>query len=332
MGGAGMAGGVSGTLGAMNEGMQGILSADAANRAGKQQSRALDKIIKYTNENMDPTKVNEQAIAADQERARNRLALQAEIDPSLATARTVSEQKLLDQLNGIGSAESDKVAAATAKEALAGTPGMEEIKRKLIDSALEEINLGAKLPSDVQAELMQAGLQRTGQTTGNTNAGQGSVGSSILNQVLGTAGLNLRAQRQTQAAALATSAGNLEKQRQDILQNLFPRLQAQQMGNMQATTNVFQTADQALPQVGLSGGDVANIWLSRVGAINSLSAQKSQVQTQAALANAAGKAQTAGSFFKAAQSWAGGGMMGGGSSASPTGAGFTSMAQASDAG
>jgi hypothetical protein len=277
------------------------MNADTANRAGKQQVAAIDKMKKYTQENMDPAKVNEQARKADEERAKARIALQAQIDPALAEQRKLSQDMITAQLKGIGTADSDKLASQAFKEASVDVPGMAEMKRRLVETALEEINAGASIPADLQAELMQAGLQRSGQVTGSAGGAAGGVGSSILSQVLGSAGLELKKQRQASATNMATAASNLEAQRSQILQNLFPRLQAQQMGNINATSNILQQSNAMLPESGLSGADVANIWLARVGAINELSAMKSNAASQAALATGAAKAGAWGSIASLGQ-------------------------------
>lgn len=288
-------------LGGVGSVVSGIIAKDTANKVGKQQSRAIDKIRAYTQEQMDPALVNKQAAEADIQRAKARLELQAQIDPALAAQRTAAESKLSEQLAGIGTSDSDRIAALAAAEGAKGVPGMDEAKKGLIDAALTNLRLGGSLPPDVQAELVQAGLQQSGQVTGAAGGAAGGVGSSILNQVLGTAGLKLRAERETQAANLAGAASNLEAQRQQILQGLFPRLQEQQLSNMKATSGILQQSDAMLPQVGLSGSDVANIWLSRVGAMNQLAGQKANVQANAKMAVGQGTANIWGSVASAGQ-------------------------------
>lgn len=306
-------------LGAAGGAVMGFLNADTANRAAKQQVAAIDRMKKYTEANMDPALVNEQARKADEERAKARLALQAVIDPELAKQREAAQKKLSAQLEGIGTSDSDKLAALAATEASASQEGMAEVKRKLIESAIQEINAGASLPPDLQAELMQAGLQRAGQVTGAASGAAGGVGSSILNQVLGSAGLQLKKERQTQAINMATAASNLDAQRQQILQGLFPKLQAQQMQNISGVSGILQQSNAMLPESGLSGADVANLWLARVGAINQLSAQKSNVAAQGALATGAAKAGAWGSIVSLGQGAAG--EAAGQAAASPWGAG-----------
>jgi hypothetical protein len=106
-------------------------------------------------------------------------------------------------------------------------------------------------------------------------------------------GLQLQQQRQQQAASLMTTASGLDAQRSQILQGLFPRLQQQQMGNIGATSNILQQSNSMLPQAGLSGADVANVWLQRVGAQNQLTQQLGSVVSKGQLA--AGQA-TAGAW------------------------------------
>lgn len=288
-------------LGAGGNVMGSIVAQKAINDATKNQGKAIDNIRAYTQAQMDPALVNEQALAADTAQAKNRLALQAQIDPELAKQRTVSEQMLSSQLGGIGSSDSDKVAAAAAAGAVAGDPALESTKQQLVAAAMQELQAGAKLPSDVQAQLMQAGLQQSGNTTGAASGASGGVGSSILSQVLGTAGIQLQAQRETQAASLATAAGNLDAQRQQILQGLFPKLQQQQMGNISATSGILQQSNAMLPQAGMSGTQTANLWLARVGAMNNLASQKAQVQYAGTLGYGQARASMIGSIASLGQ-------------------------------
>jgi hypothetical protein len=235
--------------------------------------------------------VNAQALAADQLRASNQLSLQEQIDPSLAAQRVQSQKMLSTQLGGIGTSASDTLSAQAAAEAAAAGPGTQASAAALNDQANQLLKAGATLPADVQASLMQAGLQQAGQATGSANAR--GAGGPILQQVLGMGGLQLQQQRQQQAASLMTTASGLESQRSQILQGLFPRLQQQQMGNIGATSNILQQSNSMLPQAGLSGADVANVWLQRVGAQNQLTQQLGSVVSKGQLA--AGQA-TAGAW------------------------------------
>lgn len=291
----------TGLLGAGGNIVGSLIGGKAANDAAKKQSTAIDKMKDYLQTQMDPALVNQKALEADTARAKAQLALQAQIDPALAQQRTTSEQMLSGQLAGIGTSASDQVAALAAQEGSAGVAGLDDLKKQLVAAASQELAAGATLPKDLQAELMQSGLQQAGQVTGGASGAAGSVGSSILSRVLGSAGIQLQAQREAQAASLGTTASSLEAQRQQILQGLFPKLQQQQMQNIQGTAGILSLGQSMLPQAGLTGTQVASDWLARVGAINSLSAQKANVQAQGALATGAAKASMWGSIASLGQ-------------------------------
>lgn len=261
------------------------MQADAIKEATRMQIKALEKQREFVYSELEPGKVGAQSLAADIERAENRLALQGQIDPDLLAARYESSRDIRRRAQELGEGGAARVAEVTEQEALAGVPGMQEAKKRLIDAALQELELGGSLPPDVQAELVKAGLETAGRTTGRaTGAG---IGGQLLRQIIGTAGLQLRRERQTQAANLATAAQNLETQRQNILQQLFPNLSAVQLRNLGAQQAVFEQANQAVPEAGLGGTDVANIWLARVGATNQLA----QSAADAAARGAMGQAQ-----------------------------------------
>jgi hypothetical protein len=219
-------------------------------------------------------------LAADQARAKNQLALQGEIDPNLLAGRNIATAQMVDELaqNGVISGQ---VAEQATKEVMEGAQAVQS-KTALIDAAMEHLRQGATLPPDVQAELVQAGLEKSGMATGRSTA-QG-IGGTMLRTILGQAGINLQFQRQQQAEQLLASASNLEAQRSNVLNNLFPNLSNLQSQNLSRAAGVFSTSEGAMPSAGMSGTDVANIWLARVGAANSLTQQQGNVSANAALA------------------------------------------------
>jgi hypothetical protein len=277
----------------MGDIVSGFMSADAASDASDKQTAIMKMAQANIQSQMDPAVVNAQALAADQSRAKNQLALQAQIDPALASQRPQAEQILSGQLGQIGQANSDQVANAATQQALAGTPGAAAGSAGLVAAANQNLAAGATLPPDVQAQLMQSGLEQTGAVQGSATAR--GAGGPILQQILGLGGIQLQQQRQQQAASLLTSASNLDAQRSQVLGNLFPRLQQQQMGNIGAASGILQQSNSMLPQAGLSGADVANVWLQRVGAVNSLTNQMGSVVGAGALAAGQARAKATGS-------------------------------------
>lgn len=307
---AGIGSGVMSTGGKMYAGFQ---SAKAANKAGKIQVKLLNEMEKNVTENMDPALVNQLAYEADVKRAQNRLALQEQVDPAMAALRKSGETYAAANLEALQKAPSsglaEKVAQQTTDEALTRAQYDPAFKALLMNAATENMQLGATLPADVQAELMQAGLEGAGSVTGSAT-GRG-VGGTILRSYLGQAALALQAQRRQEAMQLATTANTLEAQtqqmealRQQYLQNLFPRLKEQQLqtqqldlNKMKAALSGYQTANQSLPEAGLSGQNVANLWLARVGAQNQITGQKAGVRAQQELGIAAGRGAAIGALL-----------------------------------
>jgi|SRR5882672_963194 len=262
------------------------ISANAMENATKMQVDALQRQKDFVFKQLDPSIVGPQATQADVERAKNQLALQAQIDPALLAQRYASEGAITKGAAELGAGSpSAQVAEAATREAVAGVPGEDKAKKALVDAALKELSLGATLPPDVQNEIMQAGLEKTGQVQGT--AGATGVGGQVLRTLLGSAGINLQMQRQQQAANLTNAAQDLQTKRQNILQNLFPNLQASQLKNLQAQQGVLQQSNAMAPVAGLGGSDVANLWLARVGATNQLA----QTQANAAAQGAAAQGQ-----------------------------------------
>ena len=245
------------------------ISSAAQKEATRMQIDALKQQRDFVFKNLDPALLGPKATAADVERFKNQLALQAQLDPELLAQRYAAEKAITKGAAELGTGGAEQVAAAATKEALAGADQNAEAKKALIDAALGELRAGATLPPDVQAELVQAGLEKSGQVQGT--AGAQGVGGNILRTVLGTAGINLKAQRQERAANLLKSAQELEQSRQALLGNLFPNLSSMKLNELNAQQNVLKLSNAMAPAAGLGGQDVVNLWLSRVGATNQLS-------------------------------------------------------------
>lgn len=258
---------------------------DAVQQATDWQSKAIQNSINNVNQNMDPSVVNQQAINAGQQSINASMAEQQAIDPTLAALRGTSEQDLanknqqMQNLTDPGS-QANQVATAATQGALNQPAGLQTGTNALIDAALQEVKQGATLPPDLQAEMMQSGLQTGAQSYGHAT-GQGA-GGTVLNQVLGSAGVALQQQRQQQASNLLSSASNLNAQRQSILSSLFPSLATTQLNQtgagLQSAAGALGTSNSMMPNLGLSGSDAANIWLNRIGAQNQLGQEKAQVQ------------------------------------------------------
>lgn len=275
------------------------MQAEATKDATEAQIKALEKQRDFVFKQLDPAKIGRKARIADTQRAQERLRLQGIIDPMLLQQRYDSQKAISDRLAGLTGDASDRVANVAAEEAIRGTPGLDDIKARLIDSAMEELNAGATLPPDVQAELVQAGLERTGRTTGAATTE--GVGGNILRQLIGTAALQLKADRQARATQLSQAAQDMDVKRQAILGSLFPSLAATQLQKLGATQSILGQSNQMVPEAGLGGSDIANLWLARVGATNQLAQSAADVAARGGM----GAAQIYGNMLGAGASGAG---------------------------
>lgn len=244
----------------------------------KQQREAVAAARNYVFNNLNPALINKVATNADAIRAKQRLALQANVDPALAAVRTNAQNQLLEQSGQIGKGVQETLAKTAAQNALEGNQQTTDLKTRLIDSALDELHAGASLPPDVQAELVKAGLERAGTVTGTV--GPSGVGGTLARKVLGEGALALKQQRLANVQNLTSTAANLESQRQQILASLFPSLNAVQLQNIQATSGVLNQSNQMVPEAGLGGTDIANLWLARTGAVNQLNQSAADVASR----------------------------------------------------
>jgi len=285
-------------FGAVGSIIGGAMQADAIEDATKAQIKAIEKQQKFVFDQLDPAVIGRKARLADIERTKERLRLQGVVDPLLLQQRYDAQKAISDRLAGLSGDASDQVASVAAEEAIRGVPGLDDLKAKLIDSAMAELNAGATLPPDVQAELVQAGLERTGQMSGSATAG--GPGGNILRELIGTAALQLKADRQGRATALAQAAQDMDAKRQAILGSLFPSLAATSLNKLKATQGILEQSNQMVPESGLGGTDIANLWLARVGATNQLAQSAADIAARGTMGQAAGYGQMIGGAGSAA--------------------------------
>jgi len=270
--------GIGGAVSAASTIASAKIQADTAKSIAEKQLKAVKQARDFVFNNLNPAVINKQATLADINRTKQRLALQANIDPALAKIRYEAQQKLLEQTGQIGKGVQEQLAQTAAQNALEGNQQTTDLKNRLIDSALAELDAGASLPPDVQAELVKAGLERAGTVTGTV--GPTGVGGTLARKAIGQGALALKQQRLANAQSLTGTAANLESQRQQILASLFPSLNAMQLQNIQATAGALQTSNQMVPEAGLGGSDIANIWLARVGAVNQLNQSAADIASR----------------------------------------------------
>lgn len=271
-------GGIFGAVGGI---VGGALSAAAQVKSAKIQAKAVKAARDFLFKNLDPAVVAQQAAEQDVAQAQQRLALQGQLDPELLKQRYAAEALLSSQLENIGKGSANTIANLATQEAIAGGAGTTELKNKLIDAALTELNAGATLPPDVQAELVQAGLEKSGMVTGA--ASPRGVGGQLLRKEIGQNAIKLQADRQARAQALAATASQLDQSRQSMLQSLFPNLANLQGQDVKLTSGILQQSNAMMPEVGLTGRDVAELWKARVGAYATGTEKLGKIGSESAL-------------------------------------------------
>lgn len=258
-----------------------VAKKNAANQAARIQQNSIKSQQQLLRDRLDPKVLNDLAVKADTERAQNRLALQAQVDPELAKLRTASKQELLNQAQIPGSAQnSTKLANTLFQETNQQDPRMEALKTSIINSAQNDISEGANLPPEFQAELVRSGLS-TGAQAG-IGVGKATIGGTTA-RLLGGAGIALQQQRQQQGAALAGTAQSLIDARARILATAFPAIKQLELANQEQAARGFQIADNALPQAGLSGQEAVNLESANVNAQAALLGKKADVSATQAI-------------------------------------------------
>ena len=274
------------------------MQSKAIEKSTKMQVEALEKQKKFVYDNLNPAVVNEAAKAADIERTQNRLALQAATDPALSQLRYTSQNALAEAGRKVGEGQGDIL----ANQLFEDVSQPEDVKQKalrtkLIDAALDEIDAGASLPPDVQAELVKAGLERSG-TVGTGSSSRGLAGE-LTRRLIGNEAITLKQARQDQATRLGLASQEMANQRLGLLSGVFPQLKGLESQNLATQQSLFATASN-LPEAGLGGSDIANIFLGRVGATTQIAQSVAETNAKAALDSAAAWSGALGNIGKAA--------------------------------
>jgi len=280
----------------------------AADKAAAAQKNALKGQKKILEEELSYGKVNQQAVAAERQRAKDRIALQEEIDPELAQLRQLGKEQLLAQAKQPGaSQQSVQVANQLFAEFQKPDQGLEKLKDQIISKAQEDLNRGATLPPEYQAELVRAGI--TAGSQAGLKTAQSTIGGKVT-QALGSAGVNLEQQRTAEAAGLANTANNLEQSRAKLLESIFPTISQSEATQRQVAASTFGIGEQTLPQAGLTGQEAANLQINKGNTLMKIRGKRGAISAQQALAHGEANAayiQAGASFANSALGAYGGG-------------------------
>jgi len=253
-----------------------IVKKRAADKAAKAQKKAIGQQEQLLRKRLDPEALNRLAIQFDEDRAKNRLALQKEVDPEIADLRQYSKEQLLKLIKQPSETrQTTQVANQLFKENINPDERMEKLKNSIIQRAQEDFDQGANLPPEFQGELVRAGLTTGAQAGIGTN--ERAIGGTT-SRLLGGAGLALKAQRAQEGAQLAGTADALARSRQQLLANIFPTVAAKEAADLQRAGVGLQLSESLLPESGLSGTQATDIEIAKQKGFANLLGQRGQIK------------------------------------------------------
>lgn len=294
-------------------GMVGTIVSSEMNRHA--QNKAY-KIIKQSVEkqtSLDTGTAKAEAKQADLDRFKGSIAAQKKYDPLLAQLRETGASALADILqDDLHKNQEDSVLAQMVKENVPADTKRNAVRDLLLDKAKENLDLGATLSPEYEAELVRAGLS-TG--SGVRPTAEGPVGVR-MRELIGVQGEALKQQRQATAQSELGLVTNMDSARAQILGNLTSSLVQVQNARADRAGLASRLGETAMPGIGLAGGDVVNLHLKQIQMKN----RQMMALANAAAGNKLMNAETTGKEIGAATNFLGnaiGGMGGGGSGGTP---------------
>lgn len=255
----------------------GVMQANAAKDAANSQIGALKKAPK-----LNIPQISDAATERDLQKYKDQFKYQSEIDPASAALRTEGAQSVLNELRA-GSPASDKAFSALQEQAATEQAQNAPLIAQLIEQARAEIAAGATLPPEFQSELIRSGLENSS-AAGNSLNKAGAAGAN-LRTLLGSAGEQLKGVRQQRAAQAIGTATDLQSRRASILAGIATMDQTLRGNRFNLGVQANVIGNNNVPDLGISGADVANLHIAKTNAAANTSAQIGQLQGQKALAN-----------------------------------------------
>lgn len=254
----------------------------AANKAAKARSEALSRVRA-----VEPTSMEARARRADEDRYRSQLDLQRRVEPNAAGARESGLKELAASVRTPTDQLAEGVAAKAYQELAQSPAELDALRTKLLSNAKEELDRGAELPPEFQAELVQAGLE----TSGASGVGVGRRGAAGQTQrrLIGSAGLELQERRRANAQqAMATDVG-VQSARQQVLAGLSSQLMGIGQARQARATTAIGVTQALMPESGLSGREVVGLEVNKQNTANQIALGQGEI--------AAGKAMAKGQYI-----------------------------------
>lgn len=263
---------------------------------------------------LDFDELNKVATEADLLKYKTQLDEQAKVDPTFAKLRSQGGANLLSELQ----AGKDSASTRSVKEIEALTSGskksQEDAITALMDRAKADLEAGATLPPEFQAELIKAGLENAG-NQGLSIEGRGAAGSEIR-RLVGSEGLALKQQREANARENLSAAEMIRRRRLDALGSLINADTGVRDTNFNRAGKAIAVGQAMMPSIGLTGADAAGVSAANTEFENNRILAKAGVKAKYYADRAANRSQAASGVASGISSFAGaaGGGGGGGGS------------------
>lgn len=305
----------------------GVAAAQAKKSAAKKAANARQKALESV-QVTGPEAVNQLAQRTDEDRYRGQLDLQRKVEPNAAAARESGLKELAGSVRTEQDTQAAKAASTAYSELAEDNPDTAALRQQLLADAKAELDMGAELPPEFQAELVKAGLE----TSSRSGVGVSRMGASGQTQrkLIGSAGLALKDQRRQAATAAVGAETGFQSARQQVLAGLSSQLMSIGNNRQARAANAVGVAQQLTPEYGLSGREMASLEMKRLDEENRKKLGQGEIQAGRALAQGQYVAELAGTAASAAQTGigiygmgAGAGTAGAAKAAAPAATGYS---------
>lgn len=254
------------------------ISADSSRKAAHAQADAL-KAQKGT----DIPDVQALAAEADKQKYKDQFTILNEVDPATGQLRDSTNF----QLNKYATNDAGQQAATGVLSQLFDenhNPDATDTQfyNTLRTQAQQQLDLGGSLSPAQQSEFVRAGLE--GASTSGLNPASAATRQKV-GGLLASESTALQAQRQQQAQSLFGFATQLKDNRNAQLSSIGNFGLQTSAANGSKLLNLAQLADSRVPEIGLGGGDVANLSVANTNQKNGNLVAMGQVNAQRAVAD-----------------------------------------------
>jgi len=283
----------------------------SANQKGKALKKGMNaQQAAYASlEPLDFDELNKVATEADILKFKTQLEEYSKLDPTFSKLRQAGGASLLSELQ----AGRDSASTRSIKEIEALTTGskksQEDAITALMDRAKADLEAGATLPPEFQAELVKAGLEGAG-NQGLSIEGRGAAGSEIR-RLVGSEGLALKQAREASARENLSAAEMIRQRRLDALSGLTSLDTNVRDANVNRAGKAIAVGAGMMPSIGLTGADAAGVKAANTEFENNRILAQAGVKAKYYADRAANRSQAAGGVASGITSFAGAGAGGG---------------------